>query len=461
MATKTIHSLGTAISPEYVKDWTLEMGVRELLQNALDTKKQFKCRTSVVSKNGYAQIIDDGPGLEIKHLALGVSEKSGDAIGQFGEGLKLALLLFAREGLRIEVRSKDYKLIPAIRIGDYQTETLFFDVEEGLDSVTGTRIKFECTPEQLDEAKCYFPTEFKCSDKVKWVIKDKVSLPAGRIFVNGSIVSTLDDAMFSYHLTGEEAKKLSNRDRTIVDANGARAAIKNMLFYNEIEQHEVAGYKAWFSVVFQGFKDKNENFYERRLYPFYSCGNVLSSAMTKAWNFVFGKNTLINNDAPPNIVALALRMGMPSINMNWDWNYIIQNSCKIETVVQFMRQRPMDDKIKVVSALQPHEEANLDFAIDLVSKMYHEPQNVIVVQELDTYAGIIQESALSEENHVQGIYQDGKIYIIRRVLNSKLDALKIILHETVHQHTNAVDLSAEFQAEYDVIAAKFLYAAAN
>ena len=216
-ATTTTRLLGTAISPEYIRDWNISMAIRELLQNLLDTKREFGASGAARynKKQGIAELRDDGPGLELRHLALGISEKGAGSVGQFGEGLKLALLLFARENRFIEVRSKNYRLTPLIKESEFGTETLFFGVEELGSYVQGTIIRFRCSQKELNEGKSYFPTEFKVSSeyRVSWVLKDKISLPGGRVFVNGSMVTTLENALFSYHLWGREAR-LSSTGQT-------------------------------------------------------------------------------------------------------------------------------------------------------------------------------------------------------------------------------------------------------
>jgi len=75
--------------------------VRELVTNALDEDPNFTINLS----GDVLTIRSLGEGLAIRHLLLGVSEKKENAVGQFGEGLKLALLMLTRMGLRAEIRS--------------------------------------------------------------------------------------------------------------------------------------------------------------------------------------------------------------------------------------------------------------------------------------------------------------------------------------------------------------------
>lgn len=84
------------ISSNYVKSWSVKDAVRELLQNAMDSG-EWRIEGSALVNKGT---------LKPEHFLLGCSEKlSSDAIGQFGEGLKLALLVLARNGYNTTIFS--------------------------------------------------------------------------------------------------------------------------------------------------------------------------------------------------------------------------------------------------------------------------------------------------------------------------------------------------------------------
>lgn len=74
----------------YCPDWTLADARRELMQNALDAGLLSHTLHSLVSKGQIPE----------KAFMLGYSSKRNDssALGQFGEGLKLAMLVYEREG---------------------------------------------------------------------------------------------------------------------------------------------------------------------------------------------------------------------------------------------------------------------------------------------------------------------------------------------------------------------------
>lgn len=111
-----------SITTSYVKSWTVKDAIRELLQNAIDSEDY--------SYNEY-QIINAGA-ITPQDFLLGQSTKQdGGYIGQFGEGLKLALLVLARNNVTVSVTSYPYCYTPSIRWSDnFQAEVLHIDITE-------------------------------------------------------------------------------------------------------------------------------------------------------------------------------------------------------------------------------------------------------------------------------------------------------------------------------------------
>ena len=443
MATTTkTRLLGTAISPEYIKSWDIPMAIRELLQNLLDTKREFSASGAARynKDRGIAELKDNGPGLELRHLALGISEKGADSVGQFGEGLKLALLLFAREGRFIEVRSKDYRLAPVIRPSEFGTETLFFQVEDMGSFIQGTAVRFECSIEELNVGKSYFPTEFQVSQehKVSWVLKDKISLPGGRIFINGSMVATLPDALFSYHLFGEDAKKISNRDRSIVDHGLLRGFIMDKIT-GAGDDIPVS----WYQKCLEEMSlDNNRHLFERDVSPYRQTKNLQI-----AFKKVFGSKAVVSQ-GNAHKDQLAARLGFRPVYIpSYDWRWALSNG-DLPTVQALLKERPLSALTEKANLLKYHEKV-LARAIELVEKHYYASvEPLVVVKSLD--------EALAEG--VRGTYnhQEDTIYIVERVLEGLDTAVEVILHETVHKKTGADDLSPEFQEAQDKLAAGLL-----
>lgn len=95
----TIH---LTISRDYVVKWGVWESARELIQNALDTKKyKITYTDNEVTITTYAGALDR------RNLLLGVTSKRDDdsSIGTYGEGFKLAMLVMLREGKSISIKN--------------------------------------------------------------------------------------------------------------------------------------------------------------------------------------------------------------------------------------------------------------------------------------------------------------------------------------------------------------------
>lgn len=103
------------ITANYMAHWSVQQGVRELLQNALDTKEY-----RVETPHSHALVITNTlhKPVTIDELTLfGESTKTNDihSIGGFGEGFKLAMLVLARTP-ELEI---------AVHVGECRIEPLF------------------------------------------------------------------------------------------------------------------------------------------------------------------------------------------------------------------------------------------------------------------------------------------------------------------------------------------------
>ena len=93
--------LQLTISSNYVSDWGVYEGVREILQNALDGQQDGFPMT-VQHANGVLRVVNQGAHLDRSVWLLGTTSKAGgDYRGHFGEGLKLGSLALARAGRKV------------------------------------------------------------------------------------------------------------------------------------------------------------------------------------------------------------------------------------------------------------------------------------------------------------------------------------------------------------------------
>ncbi len=104
------------LSRDYVRHWGLKEAIRELVQNALDSESPFEYAFA----DGQLFITSRFARLEASTLVLGSTSKSDrtDAIGSFGEGYKIALLVLTRSGYDVKVLNGNKQWVPEFRHSD-------------------------------------------------------------------------------------------------------------------------------------------------------------------------------------------------------------------------------------------------------------------------------------------------------------------------------------------------------
>lgn len=119
---------------DYCPDWTLADARRELMQNALDAGLIAHTSHRLVSKGH----------IDPRSFILGYSSKRADSskLGQFGEGLKLAMLVFEREAQPINIYAADKR---------YTTERVEVKGETTIDIVA-----YDCPSDDQDNTVIVF-----------------------------------------------------------------------------------------------------------------------------------------------------------------------------------------------------------------------------------------------------------------------------------------------------------------
>lgn len=97
------------IKATYVQDWHVLHALREVIANALDAEVTLGAAKTIHYdvRRKLVRVVSHEVTLDREVLLFGGSTKSGQAalIGQYGEGLKLALLVLAREGYKTRIRN--------------------------------------------------------------------------------------------------------------------------------------------------------------------------------------------------------------------------------------------------------------------------------------------------------------------------------------------------------------------
>lgn len=444
--------IDSGISIRHAKQWKTEEAIREILQNYLDVRSEYNVSGRIVwdghdaqsdrPEMGTATIQDYGPGLELRHFAFGESEKRADAIGQFGEGLKSALLHLVRENRNVRIYSKHYVIQPTIQTSAiFGIETLHYLLEEEPNEAkhpVGTKIVLDCTAVELEAAEQYF-LEFAEKDPTfTWLEKDKISLPGGRLYVKGSLIANIDSE-FSYHF-GEDMASSVNRDRNAMNMTNVTYKVESML-----ENTESKKVMQWLMELFLEDRDV----FETRLHI------RIPSYRRDIWQKVWEQKVAPTISSRPILLssgnvdtdARTQYKGYHVLSLSGRALYCLE--AIIESVLtQITKDRAKQQRIVRQKDLNQEEQRNLSLAKKLVRKHYANCGIVVIYDGLATEAG--------RECDGQYITDKDLIKLNRDILMDFDRTLHTLLHETVHKVSGEGDLTERFERALLQVAVEML-----
>ena len=209
------------ITRNYVSDWGLIEGVREILQNAIDSSGEM----SVSIDNNTLTISNKDVKLPIKSLLMGYGTKTNDSssIGGKSEGSLLAIMVLIREGYDVLVTNDDEYWMPKFTYNkDLEEEILTIEVEHSNPQhifkyeISGlSEYDIETLLEEfpiLDKeinGENYESVETQCGEII---LDEKYK---GRMFVEGLPIQRDDNFEFGYNFKTEYVKL--DRDRKAIN----------------------------------------------------------------------------------------------------------------------------------------------------------------------------------------------------------------------------------------------------
>jgi len=237
-----------SLDPSYVKDWTAQDGIREILQNSIDQESIDETNKSFVKASNGCLIIENNNSV-LKHstLLLGGGDKANNKqlIGGFGEGYKIALLVLIRLGFKVHIANYglgelwEPEISHSFAYGTDILKVICKPLKHGVDISKGVSVIVTKQDHNFKEIL----TEVSLSHRVYKVISNNSvgqlldsATESGRIYVGGLYITTAKQLFYGYNF--KPGMLEIGRDRNITDTfNIKYKAAMNGLFKNIVPEY--------------------------------------------------------------------------------------------------------------------------------------------------------------------------------------------------------------------------------
>jgi hypothetical protein len=215
-----------SISPDYCRDWGVWEVAREVISNALDSEAEGHAVT-IEHRGDVLLVSNKGVKLDPSIWLLGTTSKTsrGNQRGQFGEGLKIAMLAAVRMGLTVEIVNDDEAWTPTLEESDVFKGTRVLTVTTRQRSPTGAFVVAIAGVQQLvwEDIKQRFlalkpPADVIATTHGSILVGEGHK---GKIYVKGVFVQHNDTLSFGYDFTQGRV----DRDRKMMNVDDARISM--------------------------------------------------------------------------------------------------------------------------------------------------------------------------------------------------------------------------------------------
>jgi hypothetical protein len=397
------------ITSNYVAEWKLAHAVREIIANAIDSETEHGANFSVKYDADKSQLTVRNENIKInpKSLYFGESSKRGvHYIGQYGEGLKLAMLVFARDGIDVTIKNGDETWKPLIEKDNLGVETLCINITKTKRTTNNFEVIIHGINKEFWEMiQSWFlrlsPPNSVHKTSAGELIDDSRFI--GKIYVRGVYVTTRNKYTFGYNFFNVD----TGRDRRIPSNYDINLAISKM--WNEIAKREDS------KLIARMYKSFEQEAAEQEVFA-YIAPESLIDAMLSQFRKEYGENAV-------PVVGTAEGSSLEHLGYT-----PVPLAPKLVNLLRYRLPTPeqiskeYSEKIETrfpLYALTENERSNLFAALDLIRPYVKDAINRVAIVRF-----------ASEK--VEGLHNGNQISIARSTLSNFGKLVTLLVHEFAH-----------------------------
>lgn len=413
--------------------------IREFISNALDAVGGQIDAFNLTEEDGFIHINDLGNGYSINYAKrIGASSKKNDelSIGQFGEGTKMAILTCLRKGISVRLASQNWLIIPKTLPIEDDLDVLVFDIYKADESIQGSLVSIEATPEikEIIKDKEQYFLQFSPLSPLYGPMSQGIYPVTGKakLFNKGVYIKDID-ALYTYGISINQL----NRDRDLVDDDTLSRNIRDI--WNNVNNPQIIQrYFEESNRIADGIASSKFKEFNYCIYPELSVRQIWVDTFYSR----FGSKAIISTNDLGTREATCL--GYSPVRLEYCGS-ILADYIGIPKDADVIAD---DYEFAWVDTLNDREEKRLSFFKQVTDLLALESPETVKV--FDSYAKSV---------NVVGLYNPDKdeIYLKRERLSGNLEeALETFIHELNHKATGADDSDRKFADGLSKLSTKLL-----
>lgn len=448
----------STIEVTYQEEWKVDKALREWLANAFDVTASPKdIRIYKDKHNNWVIEYKTDSVLELKHLAvLGSHEEGFDArrtIGQFGEGITLGSLVFARNRIPIKIEAIGRTYYPVIERNPETDCNLLHFYYKPNKRKHGTKITIIGLDDKIVERVKNRFLQFRDDYKVLFEVEDRGQILEFReleeeqektLAIRDLIVKK-ENMLFSYNLVN---KTLQNRDRELTSDIRVRWEVAEIFKKLDKDQVDIIQKicETYEKTKGAGFNDLPQEYWK------------IPEDKIPIWREIADKIFLHRKVAITSRYRGREHRDKNLISLGYDiadWgrygNYILEQlGYKYSDEIAESIGKPV---VVDFDKLDNTQKENLEIAKNnlklLMTKYYTLSEDYAnnILEDIfvaESFEGVDEAEGTPQ---IEGLYLhlDDNIYIHKNALHSPVKATGVLIHEFLHKYGKVHDETREFE----------------
>jgi hypothetical protein len=403
------------LKSDYLPNWGMNEGIREIIQNAKDADTQYNAKMSIEHKGNTLIIANDGVTIPHEALLFGHTTKSNNdhLIGKFGEGLKLGILALVRAGHPVKIITGNEVWRPVIENSEkFNASVLVFKINKKQIFTNKVCVEIiNISKQDWEKLKENFLFLYKLSqDQAVCLRQGSLLLDnkfKGKIYVKGIFVQHDPKLHYGYDFANADV----DRDRRMIASYDLNWKVREM-WSSALNEREDLNSK-FSTMLFEQAHDVNDiTEYNASYFPVNALDFVANEFINK-----FGKDAVpVENFEQSKDIE---HFGKRGIVVNKNLNAVLSSS-KLGSYKSIKESLSSEAAhFYSFSDLTDIQKKNLDYAM-----AYLMPISTIKYSDLDVVS--------FKSKNLLGIFKNGRIQISILVLNDLMQTFRTLIHEYAH-----------------------------